>query len=225
MSAIGILILHGFAGDVKEVLPLAHKLRDLGYMIECPTLEGHGLGRSELAKSKRHDWLFSAEEAYKRLSMRADQIVVIGFSMGGLLAIHLAATYPVPLLCTVNTPYYYWDVQQALGHMRRDFRTTVSRYMRGMRRIPMRSMLQFRLLLEETKEKLPAITSPYLILQGMQDDTVQSVSAWYLAEQSGSPEPSVNYFAESGHQIFWDKEAEAAIDLIVRSLQERALLP
>ncbi|UFJ39791.1 alpha/beta fold hydrolase [Brevibacillus humidisoli] len=217
----GCLVIHGFAGDVYEVLPLAQQLKDAGYAVECPTLEGHGLTRRQLARSKRHDWLGSAEEAYKRLAMRADPIVLIGFSMGGLLAIHLASKYPSEMLITVNTPYQYWDLGQVVRNLRSDFRPHASRYLNSMTRIPVSSMLQFRLLLTETKQIMPKVTCPSVILQTKRDDTVKAISAEHLKRELGSEDCSVYYFPESGHKLLLDVEAEQAIRLIQEQIDQR----
>jgi len=219
-SSIGCLVLHGFAGDVRDVLPLAKRLREEGYHVECPTLEGHGLGRSHLKRSTRREWIRSAEEAYKRLSMRAEHIVVIGFSMGGLLAFHVAARYPVELLFTLNTPYRYWDVKQAVRYLREDFSASSRRYLHSLIRIPLRSMLQFRLLLAETKPLLPRITCPYVVLQAKRDDTVQAVSAEYLAKHAASPSPRITYFESSGHMLLHSPDADDAISLVLRTIRE-----
>lgn len=220
MRRQGCLILHGFAGEVREVLPLARALQEAGYIIECPTLEGHGLSRRELGKSNRYDWLLSAEEAYKRLAMRTDQIAVIGFSMGGLLAFHIASRYPVNWLCTLNTPYLYWDIRQAIRNLSADFRNHFPRYVSGATRIPVSSMLQFRRLLKETKQILPQVKCPYAILQGEQDDTVQAISAERLRQEVGSADVTVDYFPRSHHLILHGPEAEDAIGLILEKLSE-----
>ncbi len=214
MSRIGCLVIHGFAGDIHEVLPLANALKEQGYVVECPTLEGHGIGRRHLARSTRAEWVRSAHEAYKRLAMRSDKIVVIGFSMGGLLAFHLASTYPVKQLVTINTPYHYWDIQQAWRNLREDYRPHARRYMRSLIKIPVRSMLQFRRLLAETKRLLPRVTCPYLILQGQKDDTVKAISAQHLRQQAGSTQVEIAYFPHSGHLLLQGPEAKEAIQLI-----------
>ncbi|MBO8165072.1 MAG: alpha/beta fold hydrolase [Brevibacillus sp.] len=218
---LGCLVIHGFAGDVHEVLPLARALREAGYAVECPTLDGHGLTRRELGKSTRHAWLSSAEEAYKRLAMRADRIVLIGFSMGGLLAIQIAARHRAELLFTINTPYYYWDLGQAARNLKSQFRPHFSRYIQSMVRIPLRSMLQFRLLLGETKQRMSDVRCPCVILQAQQDDTVKAISAEHLKRHLGSTETSVYYFPQSGHKLLLDVEAEQAIQLIAKEIAAR----
>ncbi|MGD8190795.1 alpha/beta hydrolase [Brevibacillus ginsengisoli] len=214
MRQIGCLVIHGFAGDVHEVITLATALKDQGYIVECPTLEGHGLGRKHLGKSSREKWVRSAHEAYKRLAMRTDEIVVIGFSMGGLLGVHLASSYPIKQLVTINTPYYYWDIGQAWRNLREDTRGHFRRYLNSLVKIPVPSMLQFRRLLAETKQLLPKVNCPYLILQGLKDDTVKSVSAEHLRQHVDSDQVEIVYFPESGHLLLKGSEAKEAIRLI-----------
>ncbi|WP_126428538.1 alpha/beta hydrolase [Brevibacillus marinus] len=218
---VGCLIFHGFAGDIYEVLPLAQALKEAGYAVECPTLDGHGLSRRHLAASTRHNWLASAEEAYKRLAMRAERIVLIGFSMGGLLAVQIAARCPAEFLVLINTPYFYWDIGQAFRNLNRDFRSHLSRYLNSLLRIPLSSMLQFRLLLAETKRLLPTVVCPCLILQAKQDDTVKAISAEYLKRQLGSADCSLHYFPASGHKLLLDVEAEQAIQLIKERIEQQ----
>ncbi|WP_432775154.1 alpha/beta fold hydrolase [Brevibacillus gelatini] len=221
-GTVGCLLIHGFAGDINDVLPLAKALREVGYQVECPTLEGHGTTRREMARSTRKDWLRSAEEGYKRLSMRSDKIVIIGFSMGGLLAFHLTTRYPVELLITINTPYKYWDVKEAMNYLREDFPTHSRRYIRSIGRIPISSMLEFRRLLSETKPLLGQIKTPYLLLQAKRDDTVHAISAQLLATSvDKSASPQITWYEHSNHMLLHGPDKEAAIAHILAALKER----
>ncbi|USG66676.1 alpha/beta fold hydrolase [Brevibacillus ruminantium] len=223
---VGCLVLHGFAGTTQDVLPLALALQKEGFPVECPTLEGHGLGRKGLTSSTRLDWLRSADEGYKRLSMRADEIIVIGFSMGGLLAVHLVNRYPARLLITVNTPFAYWDIKQAAGNLRSDFPVHSRRYLNSLVKIPVRSMLQFRRLLAETKPLLSGVSLPYVLLQSRLDDTVQSRSAELLAGSvAASAEPQIHWFDHSGHMIFHDADRDEAISCILAAVRRHASFP
>lgn len=220
-ETVGCLLIHGFAGDINDILPLAKRLREEGYQVECPTLEGHGTTRRQMAKSTRHDWLRSADEAYKRLKMRADSIVVIGFSMGGLLAFHVTTNYPVELLITLNTPYKYWDVKQAMNYLREDFPTHSRRYIQGIGRIPLSSMVQFRRLLAETKPLLSKITTPYVLLQARLDDTVHAVSADLLASSvHDDAAPQISWYEHSNHMILHGPDKEEAITYVMDKIKE-----
>ncbi|WP_400162558.1 alpha/beta hydrolase [Brevibacillus sp. TJ4] len=221
---VGCLVIHGFSRDVTDILPLAKTLREDGYQVECPTLEGHGATRRQLAKSTRHDWLRSVDEAYKRLAKRADKIVIIGFSMGGLLAFHLTAVYPVELVITMNAPYKYWNVRQAMRYLRDDFTTHARRYLQGIGRIPFRSAIQFRLLLSETKSLLPHISVPCVLLQSKLDDTTHAVSAELFAERIQKAETvQINWYERSNHLLLFGPEKEAAIEDIRKTIKTYCL--
>lgn len=219
-TTLGFLVLHGFAGKMNDVLPLVQFLRSQGYTVECPTLEGHGTDRYHLKHSTRQQWIHSAEHAYQRLSMRVDVTVIIGFSMGGLLAFHLAARYPVRLLFTLCTPYYYWDIPQSLSNLKADFSNYSNKYLASLFRIPLTSMLQFRRLLAETKLMMHRVTCPYYIIQGKRDDTVQAVSAEYLQRKVTSKQTAVQYFPNSGHIILHGPESQQVISYINHVLQQ-----
>ena len=68
MEKMGILLLHGFAGNPDEVRPLQEFLAEKGYRVECPLLPGHGETKMELSKTSHEDWILAAEQAYHRLS-------------------------------------------------------------------------------------------------------------------------------------------------------------
>ena len=85
-----ILCLHGFSGTPYELKPLSTRLGKLDYTVSTPVLIGHGKTTQQLADSRWPDWLMSAKDAFDELSEGKYPVTVIGFSMGGLLALKLA---------------------------------------------------------------------------------------------------------------------------------------
>ncbi len=65
-----------------------------GYSVEGVLLARHDGPPAKQYGVDWHEWLESAEMALQRLQQRCARTVLIGFSMGGLLACHLAARYP-----------------------------------------------------------------------------------------------------------------------------------
>jgi carboxylesterase len=87
----GVLVLHGFSGSPYEVRELGERLAGRGYHVVGPVLAGHERGSPEdLDRSTWRDWYRSAETAFDALRQRVEQVAVVGLSMGGLLALHLA---------------------------------------------------------------------------------------------------------------------------------------
>ena len=90
----GALVLHGFTGNPQSVRGLAQALADAGLTVELPLLPGHGTDMADLVPTRWEDWSGAAEEAHGALAARCDGVVVVGLSMGGMLAVWLAQHHP-----------------------------------------------------------------------------------------------------------------------------------
>ena len=87
------LLLHGFGGSPFEMEPLVSGLTDLGCTVDVPTLPGHDSSVAEFRRTFFPDWLAHAEERYLSLRRSHKRVIPIGFSMGGSLALLLAARH------------------------------------------------------------------------------------------------------------------------------------
>ena len=92
-SDVACLLLHGFAGSPFEMEPLVPGLTDLGCTVDLPTLPGHDSTIEEFRRTFFTDWLAHAEERYLLLRRQYSNVIPIGFSMGGSLALLLAARH------------------------------------------------------------------------------------------------------------------------------------
>ena len=88
---VGALLLHGFSGAPTEVRGLGEHLAARGVVVSAPLLPGHGVDHHHLERSNRRAWRQAAHEALQALQARCTRVVVVGQSMGGLLALELAA--------------------------------------------------------------------------------------------------------------------------------------
>lgn len=69
-------------------------------------------------------------------------------------------------------------------------------------------MIQFLLLLQQTKQKIVKINCPILVIQAEDDDTVRKKSVQYIIEHVSSNSKRSRYFREGGHLILLSKTAE-----------------
>jgi carboxylesterase len=90
----GALILHGFMGSPKSSRPMAEFLQAQGISVHCPLLPGHGHLPHKIHGYGGQNWLAEAEEGLARLRSLADQIFLIGHSMGCVLGARLALQNP-----------------------------------------------------------------------------------------------------------------------------------
>lgn len=89
---VGVLVLHGFTGNPVAVRPIAEALADAGYAVEVPLLPGHGTTWQEMNRTGWRHWVAEAVAGLERLRQRSSRQVLVGMSMGGTLALHLAAS-------------------------------------------------------------------------------------------------------------------------------------
>ena len=179
-SNTGILIIHGFAGSRGETAPLKNFLEDCGFTVSCPVLPGHESTRKNFAKAKYGDWISAAAEAAIELEKNCDRLIIIGFSMGGMIGAHLCRNMNVERLILINTPVYYWDFKQMAKNLRCDFGVYSRKYLAECTNKPFMALIQFQKLLSKTKPLFSKLACPVLIIQTLDDDTVNSKSADYI---------------------------------------------
>ena len=98
-AAPGVLALHGFGATPEEVLMIVELARELGLRALAPLLPGHGQSVHALAVSRWSDWRRGADAALDALlKAGAGPVIVVGSSMGSLLALELAADRPDDVL-------------------------------------------------------------------------------------------------------------------------------
>jgi carboxylesterase len=87
----GILCVHGFTGSPYEVRPLGEYFAARGWRVAGPLLPGHGQLPEQLSGMRWASWFDHARATYDQLAAACDDVFVAGLSMGGLIALHLAA--------------------------------------------------------------------------------------------------------------------------------------
>ena len=212
MNKTGILLIHGFAGNIQEIESLREYLTQKGYTVATPILPGHDGTKKELAESSRFDWIDSIEKSYLDLARDCSKIAVIGFSMGGLLAVNLW-NYGFAGLITINTPVYYWNPKRIAINLISDFKVSGKRYLKASTDKTFSSMLEFQKLLTNTKPMFRNITCKTLVVQALDDDTVYYKSADYIFKRICA-EKYIYKSPKGGHMIFQSKNGQEVCHII-----------
>ncbi len=103
-GALGALVLHGFTSCPGSLRGVGEALAAAGYAVELPRLPGHGTTIEDLITSTWADWAKTAEEAYDALAGRCERVGVVGLSLGGGLAAHVAEVRSAVAGCVLINP-------------------------------------------------------------------------------------------------------------------------
>lgn len=218
----GCLLIHGFGGGLYEIDPLVQHLESLGYIVSAPLLGGHGAtlkeNKEQLRKIDYHQWLNEAQDAYHELNKLTPHIIVIGFSMGGLIGLQLATTLSIKSLILLNTPIFPWDFKNIMRNLLNDLRckrtTHLRHYLNSGGKLPLNAMLQFRNLLFSTKKHLNRVECPLYTIQTNDDDSVQPRSQYYLIKHTRSKQKKSSRLKTGGHLVLLSQSSESVCHLI-----------
>jgi len=202
---MGCLIIHGFAGNPDEVSNLSDYFIKKGYYVSCPVLKGHCGKRRDLAWTHYNEWIKSAEDELVVMLQKCDSVIIIGFSMGGLIAANLAVKYKIDAVITLNTPIYYWEKRKIFKNIINDLKTRkfekTKGYISSSFNIPFTALYNFIALLKSTKLIFTKIKCPIFIGQGLLDETVQHRSADFIYENAGSAVKVIRRYKNASHLI------------------------
>jgi carboxylesterase len=90
-SGLSALLIHGLTGTPYEMRYLGDRLAGAGIRVLGVRLKGHAGTPEELGATGHSNWYESAVDGFERLRQYGDPNVVVGLSMGAMLAARLAA--------------------------------------------------------------------------------------------------------------------------------------
>jgi carboxylesterase len=239
-DAIGVLLLHGFTSHLATVSGLRPHLERAGIEHEMPVLRGHGTRYQDLRGITAREWYVDAEQALITLWHRVDRIVVVGLSMGGLVALELAMRHPAKIagVVTVGACLKFADPAAALSGLL----SRVVRYWpspesfndlslkvncKNYPRFPTDAFASLHAYAREIAARLPEVHVPIRILQSKRDQIVAPESANIIYERVSSPNREIVWYQKSGHEMMQDLEAEqvfADIMEFVHQFESRSAL-
>ncbi len=231
-SNVGVLLLHGWTSPPDELLPLAEYLNSFGYTVSLPLLLGHGTRPEDLEHVKWKDWLSQSEEAVRELKKYADRIFVGGISMGGNLALMVSEDKAIAGIFTMGAAMRYKLHNLAKTTLffmgltkkyRKKYYPPWVRKKMGNRKVymyyPVESAKEVARLSEATREFLPRVTKPVLVMQSASDHMVSKKSPQMIFDGVKSKEKEI-FWIENAYHVFvqkkevWEKIEEFIAEVI-----------
>lgn len=225
----GVLFIHGFTGGTYEVQPLINFVKSqTDWLVEVPTLPGHGV-TLDLGNKSAESWMMEAELAMRRLQKKVDRVIVVGFSMGGLIALYLALRYPVDRLVLLSAAAKYISPRVLLGDVRIMLTESITRnyapntfyhlYNYKLTQTPLRATFEFLRIVKMVKPYYKNIKSPVCIVQGERDGIVPFTTAHYLFEVLGSERKKLVKSPLGQHHICYSNDRNEWFTVVLNFMQ------
>ena len=232
MPPPGVLLLHGFTSSLDTVNGLVPHLEGQGVPFRIPVLRGHGSVPEALLGVTWRDWFEDARQSLLDLAAQTDRAVLIGLSMGGLVALHLAAEHPdrvagvatvaaclefrsplvhlLPLLRRLRT---WWPARPDYADPALAARDT------NYPRFPLETFASLYAYREVVRRALPRVRAPILVIQSTADPVVRPACATAILQGVSSPHREERWFQFSRHEMMRDVEREQVFSALLDFVQ------
>jgi len=216
-----VLLCHGFTGSPQSLRPWAEHLAAAGLTVSLPRLPGHGTTWREMARTRWEDWYAEVDRAFGELRGSADEIFVMGLSMGAALALRLAELHREAIsgLVLVN-PSVTADTKLFLlapvmkllvpslkgvgSDIKKPGATELS-----YDRTPTKAAATLPALWKITQRDLGRVTAPVLVYHSKEDHVVGPASLAILRKALPAGQLEVRECPDSYHVATLDNDADA----------------
>ena len=224
-----ILLIHGFAGGNYDYNNLGNDLQlYFDFDIYTFTLPGHD--KTRIKDVTREDWIRAAEKQIETLIKRGyKKIYVIGHSMGGVIACHIAKKYPqVKKLVLASPAFRYFtfkdDKFDLIASLKQtpdlfkdyDANNVLSRILK----LPISTTLEFINLVNEHSNDVKDILCPTLILWGTNDKIVPKDGAMHVYKNIKSDSVTLYEIDSVTHDTFKNDRYDEILKIITKFLKE-----
>ena len=238
-SAHAVLLLHG-GGDTPQTLQyLAEYLHGNGYNVRAPLLPGHGRTVREFSHVAATAWMDAARTAHRDLTARNVWVGVIGLSMGGALAVRLAAADATIPALALLAPYLsmprnisfaarfaaLWGVAvpfvRALDPTARQSIHDPAEVRRSLAYgvFTPAALRALHTTVARAFEALPRVSSPTLMIQSREDNRIAPGDAEHAFERLGARDKQLIWITGAGHVITVDYGRDRVFELVADWLE------
>lgn len=216
----GVLFCHGFTGSPQSLRPWAQRLAERGLTVALPLLPGHGTRWEDLQVTGWQDWYAEVDRELRALRERCDTVFVAGLSMGGALALRLAARHGegVAGVLALNpaikvhglfartlplSRHLLRTVPGITGDIAREGGTEI-----GYDRVPLHAAHSLRTFLRLVDGELPQVTQPLLLMRSREDHTVPAADSARVLSRVSSTDVTEIVLEQSRHVATLDHDAD-----------------
>ncbi|GAA5042169.1 alpha/beta hydrolase [Streptomyces similanensis] len=217
---VGVLLCHGFTGSPQSLRPWAEYLAERGLTVSLPLLPGHGTRWEDLRVTGWQDWYAEVDRELRALSERCARVFVAGLSMGGALALRLAAKHGdaidgVMVVNPANKVHglaaYALPVARHLVPTTKGIASDIAKEGAaelGYDRVPLHAAHSLRRFFRLLDGELPQVTQPLLVLRSPEDHVVPPADPARILGRVSSLDVTEVLLEHSYHVATLDHDAD-----------------
>ncbi|MCC7366971.1 MAG: alpha/beta fold hydrolase [Chloroflexi bacterium] len=244
-SDLGVVLIHGFTGAPAEMRPVGEYLAQHGVASVGVRLRGHGTHPNDMLGCSYGDWVADVEAVVDDLLTRCERVVLVGLSMGGTLALNVAARHAddpriagvVPICAPLVLDDWRLGLVKYVARVVRwqgwglpdiKDRAGWDRHV-GYRRFRLTALAELIALMRETRALLSGVRQPLLVLQATDDHVVPPRNAQLIHDGVSSADRGVMLLDNCYHVVTVDHAADrvsaATLQFVERLAGRPAPLP
>ncbi|MFE6486012.1 alpha/beta hydrolase [Streptomyces sp. NPDC057757] len=217
---VGVLLCHGFTGSPQSLRPWADHLAERGLTVTLPLLPGHGTRWEDMQLTGWQDWYAEVDRELRALRERCSRVFVLGLSMGGALALRLAAKHgdEVSGVVVVNPANKVHGLAAyalpVIRHVVPTVKGITSDIAKegsvevGYDKVPLHAAHSMRRFYQLLDGELPQVTQPLLLLRSPQDHVVPPADSARILSRVSSTDVTEVLLEQSYHVATLDHDAD-----------------
>lgn len=228
-----VLLLHGFTGNTSDVRQLGRYLQKKGMTSYSINYEGHAEHPKKITESSPFVWFKQVVEAYDFLRDEGySNIFVAGVSIGGVMALGLAAERDVTGLSTICSPMYMKEAST----LYEQFISYAEKYLKMFENKTPDQIKEETENLEFTgtfddistfinmvRGNLEDVNVPLFVAQATHDKVINPDSANVIYNRAGTEEKEIKWYDKGGHVLTIDESKEELFEDIYNFIEQHEL--
>ncbi len=235
-NQVACLLVHGFTSSPSEMSLLGESLALQGYSVLAIRLFAHGTRYQDMRRARWQDWIANLEDGWHILNGETRPVIIVGFSLGGSLALYFAAHFPVQAVISIAAPHHlpkdprlpflkimsffipylysskppvWFDQSERHRHIRYPNDST-------------RALAEVHEFLSHLQVALPKVTAPALLIYSKNDPTVTAREQHMekFAQAIRSPIKQTMILEQSGHILPLDAQRGVVIQACLDFIQQ-----
>jgi len=225
-----VLFIHGFLCSARFFDQIKSELKDAGADLVSISLAGHDASYEDFCQTGWRDWQESADLKLRELSDTYDRVLLVGHSMGGLIALRAAVAMPDKVIGVVGIGFPIkislgprWIKLNAAATKPKtpgeDPRITAARNFAG---VPIRSVKEYFNTLPQNigflktaraaRREISQLRAPLTVINFERDEIVSPSVPRFVKDRL--PGAEIVMLPKSYHFLFAEDERKRIVELI-----------